>query len=144
MAEAKKGKVGRPAKEINVEQALKLAAHGFTAEEIAGILGVSEATWYNYQKAHPEILDSLKAAKDKADNEVIRGLYERAVGYSHPDVHICQFQGQVIITPIIKHYPPDTTAAAIWLNNRRPKDWKQRKVEIDIPEGKRLIIEDAD
>jgi hypothetical protein len=123
-----KGKVGRPAKVIDRAKVEELAGFGFTWEEIAGIIGVASSTLRAHIDADEAFSATVKAAKDKADNEVIRGLYRRACGGKWGD----------------KEYPPDTTAAAIWLNNRRPKDWKQRKIEVDIPEGKRLIIEDAD
>lgn len=50
-------------------------------------------------------------------------------GYSHPDVHISNFQGMITVTDIVKHYPPDTGAAFIWLKNRQPHKWKD-KVEV--------------
>ena len=27
-----------------------------------------------------------------------------------------------------KHIPPDTTAIIYWLNNRKPKDWRNKQV----------------
>ncbi len=65
--------------------------------------------------------------KEAPDNRVERSLYNRAVGYSHPDVHVSNFQGQVTLTPITKHYPPDVAAAFIWLKNRRPDLWRDRQ-----------------
>lgn len=60
---------------------------------------------------------------------VAESLYKRALGYSHPDVHISNFQGMITVTDIVKHYPPDTGAAFIWLKNRQPHKWKD-KVEV--------------
>jgi hypothetical protein len=30
------------------------------------------------------------------------------------------------LTPLTKHYPPDTTACIFWLKNRKPKEWRDR------------------
>jgi len=73
-----------------------------------------------------------------ADAEVANKLFQRATGYSHDDVHISNYQGQVCITPIIKHYAPDTTACIFWLKNRRPDLWRDR-TEVN-PEDDEPII----
>ena len=36
----------------------------------------------------------------------------------------------LIIVPYIEHYPPDTTAASLWLRNRQPNKWRDKR-EID-------------
>ncbi len=61
-------------------------------------------------------------------------MYERATGCSHPDVHVAVWQGDVIITPVTKHYPPDVGAAKYWLNNRQPENWRnQVDIEVSLP-----------
>jgi len=30
------------------------------------------------------------------------------------------------LTPLTKHYPPDTTACIFWLKNRKPREWRNR------------------
>lgn len=60
-----------------------------------------------------------------ADAEIASSLYHKAKGYSHPDVHISNYQGDITITEITKHYPPDTTAAKYWLTNRQPDLWRE-------------------
>ena len=37
------------------------------------------------------------------------------------------YEGQVIVEPTIKHYPPDTTAAIFWLKNRKPNEGEINK-----------------
>lgn len=61
-----------------------------------------------------------------ADAEVGERLFQRACGYSHPDVHISNYQGAITQTEITKHYAPDTTACIFWLKNRRPDLWRDR------------------
>ena len=123
-----KGKAGRPSlyKPEYVEQSKKLCLLGATDRELADFFKVSEATLNSWKAQHPEFLESLKVGKEQADQRVERSLYQRAVGYSHPDVHVSNFQGMVTLTPIIKHYPPETTAGIFWLKNRKPEEWRDR------------------
>jgi hypothetical protein len=55
-----------------------------------------------------------------------RSLYDRARGYEHEDVHISTHQGDVIVTPITKHYAPDPNAAMSFLKNKAPDKWKDK------------------
>lgn len=110
-----------------VDQARKLCRLGATDMELADFFSCSVPTLYRWQAEHDEFRKSIKLGKDEPDTRVERSLYQRAVGYSHPDVHISNFQGQVTITPIVKHYPPDVAAAFIWLKNRRPESWRDKQ-----------------
>lgn len=115
-----------------VEQACKLCKLGLTDKEIAKFFEVSEQTLNTWKQQHPEFLESLKGGKTLADAEVASKLFHRATGYEHPDTDIRVVNGMIVETPLIKHYPPDTTAAIFWLKNRRPDLWRE-KVE---PEDK--------
>jgi hypothetical protein len=95
------------------EQAYKLCLLGHTDAELAAFFDVQESTINNWKLAYPEFLESIKKGKDIADSEVAAKLYHRATGYSHPDVDIKMYEGQIIETPLVKHYPPDTAAAII-------------------------------
>jgi hypothetical protein len=57
-------------------------------------------------------------------------LFHRAIGYEHPEDKIFNNNGEEMVVPTIKHYPPDTTAAIFWLKNRQPDKWRDRQ-EID-------------
>ncbi|WP_370601183.1 transposase [Pseudomonas nitroreducens] len=115
-----------------VEQACKLCKLGLTDKEIAKFFEVSEQTLNTWKQQYPEFLESLKGGKTLADAEVASKLFHRATGYEHPDTDIRVVNGVIVETPLIKHYPPDTTAAIFWLKNRRPDLWRD-KVE---PEDK--------
>ena len=121
-------KIGRPSKfgTVDPAQVEKLAKAGWTDRQMADFFNVVEQTWNNWKKQNEAFLESLKDWKAEADHKVERGLYERATGYEHPEVHISNFQGDVTITDIVKHYPPDTTACIFWLKNRQPQDWRDR------------------
>lgn len=127
MPESKK-KRGRPSlyKPEYAKQAKELALLGLIDEEMAGVFGISVSKFNEWKKQHPEFMESLKEGKVIADAKVSQALFHRACGYSRDDVHISNYQGQITITPVMKHYPPDTAAAFIWLKNRQGKLWKDK------------------
>lgn len=122
-------KVGRPTKydPKYCEQAMKLCLLGHTNEELAAYFEVAVSTISLWMAEYPEFSGAIKDGRENADSEVVHSLYRRAKGYSHPDTHIAVSQGEVIATPIEKHYPPDTAAAFIWLKNRRPQKWRDKQ-----------------
>lgn len=118
---------GRPTKyepASHPERARRLALLGLTDDELAIAFGVSPQTIQNWDDAHPEFLATRARGKADADAKVAERLYHRALGYFHDDTHITTFQGDVTETPIVKYYPPDTQAAALWLSNRQGGRWK--------------------
>ena len=117
---------GRPSlyRKEYAEQARKLALLGWTDAQVADFFGVNPDTIYKWDKRYPVFAVTRARGKEIADAEVAASLFERAIGYSHDDTHITTFQGDVTATPITKHYPPDTNAAALWLSNRQGDKWK--------------------
>jgi len=138
---------GRPTdyRDDYVDQAYKLCLLGATDAQMADIFGVSEQTLNTWKKAHPEFLESITRGKVLADAEIAHSLYHRAKGYSHPEDKIFNDEGSAMIVPTVKHYPPDTQAASLWLRNRRPADWRD-KIEtvhsgaIEISKVERTIV----
>lgn len=114
-----------------VEQAKKLCRLGATDQELADFFEVTQQTLNNWKIAHPEFFESLKIGKESADERVSHALYCRAMGYSHPDTDIRVVDGAIVQTELVKHYPPDTTAAIFWLKNRRPDEWRDKQ-EIEV------------
>ena len=126
-------KVGRKSDydEAFDQMAYKLSLLGATDKEMANFFEVSEQTLNTWKKEHPSFLESLKAGKEEADAKVAQSLYKRALGYSHPDTDIKVVQNEIVQTEIVKHYPPDTTAAIFWLKNRKSDQWREKQ-EIDL------------
>lgn len=120
---------GRPSKfdDDMIRQAEILAVKGFTDKEIAELFDVTEQTINNWKKDYPQFFVSLKKGKEIRDAAVERSLFERACGYSHPEVHITNYQGTVTKTEVIKHYPPDPTSMIFWLKNRQPDKWRDKQ-----------------
>lgn len=123
------------------EQAEKLCLLGATDKELADFFGVCEATINNWKNEVPAFLESIKSGKQDADSKVARRLYERALGFEHPEVHISAYQGSITQTPITKIYPPDPVAAIFWLKNRQPAKWRDIKaVELTGKDGGDLVV----
>ena len=123
-----KFKVGRPSKydKIDLAQVEKLAGMGLTEEQIASVIDIHRDTLIEYKKQYPEFSDILKRGKEKTDLQIVKSLYQRAIGYKHPELYITQYKGKIITKKITKHYPPDTGAICFWLKNRQPDKWKDR------------------
>lgn len=126
MSGKKQGK-GRPTKYLESfgEQARKLCLLGSTDKQLADFFEVAESTINLWKLEYPDFSESIKKGKVIADAEIADSLYNRALGYSHADTHISNYQGEITKTNITKHYPPDTAAAFIWLKNRA--SWKDKQ-----------------
>jgi hypothetical protein len=98
---------GRPSryKSEFAGQAYTLCAKGFLDSDLADFFKVSETTINNWKLAYPEFLESIKTGKDEFDVTVVEGaLKHRATGYSHPAVDIRVVNGELVQTPVTKHY----------------------------------------
>lgn len=123
---------GRPTKyetRFNT-QAYRHCLLGATDKDLAELFEVEETTINNWKIEHPKFFESIKKGKADADAKVADSLFKRANGYSHSDVDIKMFEGEIITTKLVKHYPPDTTAAIFWLKNRQKNKWRD-KTEVD-------------
>lgn len=120
--------VGRPTKfkEEFIEQAAKLCTLGATDEEIADFFKVEVRTIYRWKLDNEAFCQALKLGKEACDDRVEKSLYSRAIGYKHDDIDIRVIEGQIVQTPIIKQYPPETVAGIFWLKNRRSQEWRDK------------------
>lgn len=111
-----------------VTKVLEMAERGATDFEIADSLGVSVRTLYRWKAQHDDFRQSLKIAKDVADERVIRSLYQRAIGYEQDAVKIFMPAGadKPVIAEYVEKIAPDTTAAIFWLKNRKSDEWRDK------------------
>lgn len=131
--EQEKNLGGRPTpyKESYNEQVFKLCLLGAKDKEIADFFDICEATLNNWKIQYPKFLESIKDGKDKADSEVAKSLYKRAIGYTTKEVTKEGFDDIMKVTKeVTKEVPPDTGAAMAWLKNRQPEKWRDKQ-EID-------------
>lgn len=121
--------VGRPTKyrEEFAEQAYKLCLLGATDQEMADFFGVVLSTLNLWKLEVPEFSESITQGKTLADANVAERLYQRAMGYTHPEDKIFNDSGTPLIVPTLKHYPPDTQAASLWLRNRQSAKWRDKQ-----------------
>lgn len=94
------------------------ARDGLTNEQIANNLGVSKTTFYKMLNEHSELFELLKKSKEVVDYEVENALLKSALN------------GNV-------------TAQIYWLNNRKPKQWRNKQDEqITSTEDRVQIVND--
>jgi hypothetical protein len=119
--------MARPFKTIDpLSVARVIGQLGGTDEQLAEALGISRRALAYRKTKDSELFHTLKEAKDEADGRVQKALFQRAIGYTCNIHHISQHKGTVTVTPVKKHYPPDTTACIFWLKNRKPREWRDR------------------
>lgn len=105
-------------------RAYKLCLLGLLNKDLATAFGVNDSLIDYWIKNKPEFAAMVRKGRMEADSEIAYSLFKRATGYSHPDVDIKMLPGykgeppKIVKTEIVKHYPPDTTAAIFWLKNR--------------------------
>jgi len=109
------------------ELAYKFCLLGADDKRLAEFFEVKEQTINNWKKAHPQFFESIKRGKVIADAEVADSLYKRATGFSHTETKVFNNQGEILTHDVTKHYAPDPTAIAYWLNNRQRNNWAQRQ-----------------
>ena len=127
--------------------AFKYTLLGATDKEMADFFGISEKTINTWKQKHPEFLQSITRWKDSADSNVAERLYQKAMGYEHDEEKIFQYEGKPVRVATIKHYPPDTQAASLWLRNRQPEKWRDlkdlnvHKAKEPLPTAKEVLAE---
>lgn len=117
------------------------ARDGATEEEIAKRLRVSVSSLYEYKKEFSEFSESLTPAR-AYDDEVVDALHKNTLGgvvkLKKPFKIRKKFfengkivrEEEVIVSAEEEIYvTPDTKAQIYWLNNRRPKSWKNNPVD---------------
>ncbi len=140
--EAPKHAGGRPTiyKSEYARMARVMCRNGATDAELAEAFDVDTTTIWRWQAKHDEFCNALKVQKGEYDERVKRGLAQRASGYSYDAVKIFMPAGAAapIYAPYREHVPPDPGAAKIWLCNRQPDEWRDRK-EFTGADGAPLI-----
>lgn len=137
-------KMGRPSKkeDLDFTIAYNLAKTGHCMVEIANAMGVDESTIYRWMERDENFRKSIKDGKKLAIQRMTDSLYHRGIGYTHPEEKLFQYEGKVVRADTLKHYPPDTAAAFIWLKNVDSKNWRD-KHEVEFSGFKHDIFKDS-
>jgi hypothetical protein len=113
------------------EEALELVRNGATVSELAVHFEVPIFSVQLWAVAHRDFAAALRVGRVEADDRVERSLYNRAVGYTFDSEKIIYDGGEdgagVVRVPIQEHVPPDVTACSLWLRNRRPEQWHDKR-----------------
>lgn len=123
-----------------------MCEQGATNTEIARELGITTATLHRWRIRYPEFCSALQSGKAISDDRVERSLYERANGYEYKAEKIFCQDGKIIRAKYTERVPPDVAAAFIWLKNRRPNDWRDRKDvalsgAVEVTRVERVIVD---
>lgn len=122
---------------------------GSLEKDIAAKLNVSVSTFEVYKNKYPELRDALKKGKEIIDFEVENSLYKKCIGsyaqedrafkckeiYYDDEGRRCERE-EVKTVKVDVFIPPDTTAIAIWLNNRKPQNWRRNHNKERLDEKK--------
>ncbi|MDE6586145.1 MAG: transposase [Clostridia bacterium] len=87
--------------------------NGATDKEIAKRLGISEDSFYKYKNEFSEFSESLKENKEVVDGKVENALLQNAL------------KGNIL-------------AQIFWLKNRRSKQWREKPVQTEDDQEKKL------
>ena len=135
--EPEKRSVGRPTsyKPEYADLAYKFCLLGANNKKLAELFEVADSTVGKWIAEIEEFSDALKRGREIADANVANSLYHRAIGYEHPEddirtVSVGGGRSDIVITPTVKRYAPDTAAATLWLKNRQPTIWRD-KVDLE-------------
>jgi hypothetical protein len=124
-------KTGRPTlyRPELCELARRLALLGLTETEMADAFNVDVGTLIEWKARHREFREAIQRGGVHADAHMADSLYHRGLGYQHEAVRIFMPAGAdaPVYAPYTEHYPPDTTAASLWLRNRQPSKWRDRQ-----------------
>ena len=109
-----------------------LARNGDTEVEIAEHLDVAPSTVALWENVHPEFSESLNKGRADVDAQVENALLRRALGYDYIETtkEPRKAEGRTGLTitkEVNRHLAPDVAAAFIWLKNRKPQQWRDRR-----------------
>ncbi len=128
--------MGRPTKLTDSlgEKIAALYKEGKTDSQVAKLTGVSRVTIWQWRKKYPEFLNTVKEAKDVADDLVESCLFSRATGYNYMKINKGVSFGNEWEVKVPTHIPPDVAACIFWLKNRRPEQWRDTKI-LELPKA---------
>tara|TARA_R110000782_G_scaffold262725_1_gene354995 strand:- start:982 stop:1413 length:432 start_codon:yes stop_codon:yes gene_type:complete len=129
-------------KEEYIEQAKKLCSLGATTADLAEFFKVNPSTVKLWMVTNAKFSATINDQKAFSNAKVVRSLYERALGYTHDDVDIKVIDGVVVKTQTLKHYPPEPKAISLWLRNRDPDNWVEKKELEHGSEGVEQILKE--
>lgn len=102
------------------------------------ILGICRVTLYKFLSPDEltdievEASENRRRCSSRQREHVLRALYTRALGYSHPETRVNVIDGKIVQTKIRRHYPPDPVAAREFLDRTEGKVGGSLKVDVGV------------
>lgn len=107
---------------------------GYTDFDISQKIGIDEVTLVNWKKKSEKITEALSKSKEFVDFQVENALLKAALGYRSKEIIVtlgAQTKNgnmyQVMREEKEKEIGPNATACIMWLNNRKPDQWKRNR-----------------
>ena len=120
------------------------ARDGLTNEQIAHNMGISRETLNKWKNLYSDISDALKKGKEVADRLVENALLKKATGevrtvkkpikikeVLYEDGKRISEKEHIEYAEEEIYIPPDTTAQIFWLKNRKPEEWRDKRIVDD-------------
>lgn len=113
------------------------ARDGYTIQDIATRVGVSQQRFRVWMNKYPEIKKAVNNGRELVDYKVENALLKAALGYRTKEVRVATIirNGKTIETQketIEKEQAPNVSACQCWLYNRVPKKWKNMNSRANI------------
>jgi len=110
------------------EKASNMALLGMTNPQIAAALEIDESTFDRWMVAHSEFRGAIQAGRLDSDGKVVRSLYQRANGFDYDESKSVIENGELTkVEKTTKRSLPDVNAQKLWLYNRHPDYWRDRR-----------------
>ena len=105
---------------------------GKTNENMCELLGISPDSWYTYMKEHDELNVIVSAGKAVIDNQVENAVLKSALGFEYEEIKTIieedrNGKKRTRIEKVRRYMPPNASAQAFWLKNRKKDEWGDRK-----------------
>lgn len=113
------------------------ARDGYTVQDIATRVGVSQQQFRVWMNKYPEIKKAVNNGRELVDYKVENALLKAALGYKTKEVRVATIirNGKTIETQketVEKEQAPNVSACQCWLYNRMPKKWKNMNSRANI------------
>lgn len=102
------------------------------------IIGKTRKTVYDHftpdelLEIEKEAYENRKMSCVPQRSNVLKALYDSAIGYHHAETHISVYEGEVTMTPMIKRYPPNKAAAQEFLDRVEGKVVEKSELDITL------------
>lgn len=111
-----------------VRQGKALAVLGLSTKEMAEFWGVGQKTLRRWMLRNPDFRKEIDIAQARADTNVTRSLYKKALGYTYYErKYALDNDGKKrLIEEKERQALPDLGAIIWWLKNRQPDKWREQ------------------